>query len=64
MRAMASIEAKVALAIGAAVAVAFAAYQAESVFAPLVLALFVIGISWPLQQALKSHRSLSRWPSP
>ena len=52
---MASIEAKVALAIGAAVAVAFAAYQAESVFAPLVLALFVIGISWPLQQVLQSR---------
>ena len=52
---MASIEARVALAIGAAVAVAFAAYQAESVFAPLVLALFVIGISWPLQQVLQSR---------
>src|SRR6516162_8122766 len=55
MRAMASIEAKVALAIGAAVAVAFAAYQAESVFAPLVLALFIIGITWPLQRWLQSR---------
>ena len=54
-RMMASREVKVALAIVAAVAVAFAAYQAESVFAPLVLALFVIGISWPLQQALQSR---------
>ena len=44
----ASLEAKVALAIVAAVAVAFAAYQAASVFAPLVLALFIIGITWPL----------------
>ena len=45
----ASLEAKVALAIVAAVAVAFAAYQAASVFAPLVLALFIIGITWPLR---------------
>jgi len=51
----ASIEVKVALAIGAAVAVAFAAYQAASVFAPLVLALFIIAITWPLQRWLQSH---------
>ena len=52
---MASIEVKVALAIVAAVAVTFGAYQAASVFAPLVLALFIIGITWPLQQALQSR---------
>jgi predicted PurR-regulated permease PerM len=46
---------KVALAIMAAVAVAFAAYQAASVFAPLVLALFIIAIVWPLQQGLQSR---------
>src|SRR5262249_38197627 len=50
---MASIEVKVAVAIVAAVAAGFAAYQAEIVFAPLVLALFIIGIAWPLQQALQ-----------
>src|SRR5262249_61277020 len=52
---MASIEVKVALAIVAAVAAGFAAYQAEIVFAPLVLAVFIIGITWPLQQALQSR---------
>jgi AI-2 transport protein TqsA len=46
---------KVALAIVAAVAVSFAAYQASSVFAPLVLALFIIAIAWPLQQRLQAH---------
>jgi len=46
---------KAALAIMAAVAVAFAAYQAASVFAPLVLALFIIAIVWPLQQGLQSR---------
>ena len=52
---MASVEVKVALAIVAAVAVAFAAYQAASVFAPLVLALFIIGITWPLQRWLQAR---------
>jgi AI-2 transport protein TqsA len=52
---MASVEVKVALAIVAAVAVAFAAYQAASVFAPLVLALFIIGITWPMQRWLQSR---------
>jgi AI-2 transport protein TqsA len=51
----AGLEGKVALAIVAAVAVAFAAYQAASVFAPLVLALFIIGITWPLQRWLQSR---------
>ena len=43
-----SLEPKIALAIVAAVAVSFAAYQTASVFAPLVLALFIIAIVWPL----------------
>ena len=51
----ASLEAKVALASVAAVAVAFAAYQAASVFAPLVLALFIIGVTWPLQRWLQAR---------
>jgi predicted PurR-regulated permease PerM len=46
---------KVPLAIIATVAVAFAAYQAASVFAPLVLALFIIAIVWPLQRRLQSR---------
>jgi AI-2 transport protein TqsA len=50
---MASGAVKVALTIVAAVAVAFAAYQAASVFAPLVLALFIIGITWPMQRWLQ-----------
>ena len=52
---MASTEVKVALAIVAAVAAGFAVYQAEIVFAPLVLALFIIGITWPLQRALQAR---------
>src|SRR5580693_8604899 len=51
----AGLEGKVALAIVAAVAVAFAAYQAASVFAPLVLALFIIGVTWPLQRWLQAR---------
>ena len=54
-RAMALGEVKVAFAIMAAVAVAFAAYQGASVFAPLVLALFIVGITWPLQRWLQSR---------
>jgi AI-2 transport protein TqsA len=50
-----SLEPKIALAIVAAVAVSFAAYHTASVFAPLVLALFIIAIVWPLQQRLQSH---------
>jgi AI-2 transport protein TqsA len=46
---------KVALAIIAAVVVSAAAYQAASVFAPLVLALFIIAIAWPLQRWLQSY---------
>ena len=51
----ASVEVKVSVAIVAAVAISFAAYQAASVFAPLVLALFIIAIVWPLQNWLQSR---------
>src|SRR6516164_7698103 len=51
----ASVEVKVCLAIVAAVAMSFAAYQAASVFAPLAIALFAIGIVWPLQQWLQTR---------
>jgi AI-2 transport protein TqsA len=46
---------KTTLTIVAAVAVSFAAYQAASVFAPLVLALFIMAIIWPLQHRLQLH---------
>ncbi|MFY9835034.1 MAG: AI-2E family transporter [Xanthobacteraceae bacterium] len=49
----ASVEVKVSVAIMAAVAVAFALYEAASVFAPLAVALFAIGVVWPLQQRLQ-----------
>ena len=39
----------------AAVAVSVAAYQAESVFAPLTLALFIIALVWPLQDWLQAR---------
>ena len=48
-------ELKISTAIVAAVAVSFAAYQAASVFAPLAIALFIIGIVWPLQNWLKTR---------
>jgi len=43
------------IAILAAVAMSAAAYQAGSVFAPLVLALFIIAIVWPMQAWLQSR---------
>jgi AI-2 transport protein TqsA len=51
----AGLELKTTLTIVAAVAVSFAAYQAVSVFAPLVLALFIMAIIWPLQHRLQLH---------
>jgi len=51
----ATVEVKVSAAIVAAVAVAFAAYEAASVFAPLAIALFTIGIVWPLQDRLQTR---------
>jgi predicted PurR-regulated permease PerM len=49
----AGVEVKISAAIVAAVAVAFALYQAASVFAPLAVALFAIGVVWPLQYRLQ-----------
>jgi AI-2 transport protein TqsA len=43
----------VAVALIAAVAVATAAYQANVVFAPLTLGLFIIALVWPMQEALQ-----------
>jgi predicted PurR-regulated permease PerM len=37
------------------VAVSFAAYEAATVFAPLAIALFAIGIVWPLQHWLQAR---------
>ena len=48
-------EVKISTAILAAVAVSFAAYEAASVFAPLTIALFIIGIVWPLQHWLQGR---------
>jgi AI-2 transport protein TqsA len=50
-----SFELRVGVGIIASVAIAFAAYQASSVFAPLALAIFVIAIVWPLQSRLQLH---------
>ncbi len=52
---IAGVGARAALAIVATVAAAFALYEASSVFAPLVLALFVIAIVWPLQRWLQAR---------
>lgn len=46
---------KAALAIVATAVISVAAYQAASVFAPLVLALFIIAVVWPLQERLQSY---------
>lgn len=46
---------KVAVGLSAAVLVAFALYQARSVFEPLAVALFIIAIVWPLQSWLQSR---------
>jgi AI-2 transport protein TqsA len=51
----AGLELKIMVGTMAAVAVAVAANQAASVFAPLVLALFIIAIVWPLQHQLQSR---------
>jgi len=45
----------VAIALIAAVAVSFAAYQADVVFAPLTLGLFIIALVWPLQDWLQKR---------
>ena len=46
---------RVTVGIIASVAIAIAAYQAASVFAPLALAIFIIPIVWPLQSRLQLH---------
>jgi predicted PurR-regulated permease PerM len=46
-------EVRISTATIAVVAIAFAAYEAASVFAPLAIALFVIGTVWPLQHWLQ-----------
>ena len=51
----AGLELKITATILAAVAIFFAAYQAASVFAPLVLALFIIAIVWPMHDWLQSR---------
>src|SRR5271167_3766412 len=43
------------IAILTAVTISFAAYQVASVFAPLVLALFIIAVAWPMQAWLQSR---------
>jgi hypothetical protein len=43
---------RVTVGIIASVAIAIAAYQAASVFAPLALAIFIIPIVWPLQSRM------------
>ena len=46
---------KIMVGIIAVILAAFAAYQASSVLAPLVLALFIMAIVWPLQFYLQSR---------
>jgi AI-2 transport protein TqsA len=45
----------VTVALIAAVAVSFAAYQADGVLAPLTLGLFIIALVWPLQHRLQKR---------
>jgi AI-2 transport protein TqsA len=49
------LELKITTSILAALAVSIAAYQAATVFAPVVLAFFIIAIVWPMQRGLQSH---------
>jgi len=51
----AGLEPKISATLLAAVAASFAAYQAATVFAPLVVALFIIAIVWPMQAWLQSR---------
>jgi len=46
---------KASVALIAAVALSAAAYQAEGVFAPLTLALFIIALVWPMQYWLQAR---------
>lgn len=51
----ASVEQRVTAAVFVVAAVAVGAYLGASVFAPLVLALFIIAVVWPLQQWLQAR---------
>src|SRR5271157_4237977 len=46
---------RTSVALIAAVALSVAAYQAEGVFAPLTLALFIIALVWPMQHWLQAR---------
>ncbi|WP_238121158.1 MULTISPECIES: AI-2E family transporter [unclassified Xanthobacter] len=46
---------RVMMGLAAAVLVGAALYLADTLFAPVVFALFVIAVVWPLQRALKAH---------
>ena len=46
---------RISLALLAAVVVAAAVYQADAVFAPLALAVFIIALIWPLQRWLQAR---------
>jgi AI-2 transport protein TqsA len=46
---------RVTVGVIVSLAIAIAAYQAASVFAPLSLAIFVIAVVWPLQSRLQLH---------
>jgi predicted PurR-regulated permease PerM len=46
---------RTSLALLAAIGVAAAAFQADAVFAPLALAVFIIALVWPLQSWLKAR---------
>jgi predicted PurR-regulated permease PerM len=50
----AGLASKLSIAVVVAAAVSVAAYQASTVFAPLVLAIFIIALVWPLQSRLQS----------
>ncbi len=47
--------ARTSLAILAPIGLAVAAFQAEMVFAPLALAIFIIALVWPLQHWLQDR---------
>ena len=59
------IASRTSLALLAVIGVSVAAYQADVVFAPLTLGLFIIALVWPLQAASSGERPRSsRSPSP
>ncbi len=46
---------RMSVALLAAIGLTVAAYQADVIFAPLVLAVFIIALVWPLQRWLQGH---------